>query len=59
MAIMYICLCNALKEKEIARAIEGGASCASVYGCFDCQPKCGKCIPEIEEQLSFKEQKAS
>jgi bacterioferritin-associated ferredoxin len=49
---MYICICNALKDSEIARAIEGGAACADdAFECFGCTPKCGRCIIDIEEKI--------
>ena len=49
---MYFCLCNALKEKDVGCAIAEGARCVSdVYKAFGCQPQCGKCVPELRQQL--------
>jgi bacterioferritin-associated ferredoxin len=49
---MFVCLCNALKEQEMAGAIQNGASCAmEVYQSLGCQPVCGKCVPYVEEEL--------
>lgn len=49
---MYICLCNALKEKEMAGAVARGANCVSqLYQSFGCKPVCGKCVPYVRENL--------
>lgn len=49
---MYICICNCIKEKELAGALERGASCVSqVYQSLGCKPVCGKCVPTIRENL--------
>jgi bacterioferritin-associated ferredoxin len=50
---MFICLCNALKDSQMCGAIADGAQCVSeVYKSLGCQPKCGKCVPYVREQLS-------
>jgi bacterioferritin-associated ferredoxin len=49
---MFVCICNALKEKEMTCAIQQGAcSALDVYESLGCQPKCGRCVPYVEEQL--------
>lgn len=49
---MYICICNALKEQEMAGAFRSGATCVSqVYKSLGCQPVCGKCVPYVRENL--------
>ncbi|HXR86495.1 MAG TPA: (2Fe-2S)-binding protein [Stellaceae bacterium] len=47
---MYICLCNALTERQVRQA---AASCEdgstlSVYRACGTQPRCGKCMPLVE-----------
>ena len=45
---MYVCLRNALSDKAIGRAIEGGAGEAdAVYAALGCAPVCGRCKPTI------------
>lgn len=47
---MYICLCNSLREKDMAAAIESGAQCVSeIYKHHGCAPQCGKCVPYVRE----------
>lgn len=49
---MYVCNCNGLTEKQIRKAIENQPGDAmAVYGYYDCQPQCGRCVPEIREML--------
>lgn len=49
---MFVCVCNALKEKEMQAAVAQGASCAAdIYACLGCAPKCGRCVPFVEEQF--------
>lgn len=49
---MYICLCNSLRDKDMAAAIESGAQCVSdVYKHHGCAPQCGKCVPYVREAL--------
>lgn len=49
---MYICLCNGLREKDIDAAIaEGAVNHSEVYQALGCNPKCGMCVPEVEERL--------
>jgi len=47
---MYICLCNALTERQVRQA---AASCndgstLGVYRACGTQPRCGKCMPLVE-----------
>jgi bacterioferritin-associated ferredoxin len=49
-ASMYICLCNALTERQVRQA---AAACADgstlgVYRACGTQPRCGKCVPLVE-----------
>lgn len=52
---MFICVCNALREKEMSAAIEQGAGCAlDIYKSLGCAPKCGRCVPYVEQHLLSK-----
>ena len=52
MILMYICICNAIKDKHIDSIVTEGASCAGdVFERMGCKPVCGKCIPEIKDSL--------
>lgn len=46
---MYICLCNALTERQVREAAAAGdGSTDGVYRTFGTQPRCGKCVPLVE-----------
>jgi len=42
---MYVCICNALKEKDVRHAAEQGGATrpAEVFRFHGCAPQCGKC----------------
>ncbi|MFD1033234.1 bacterioferritin-associated ferredoxin [Sphingomonas hankookensis] len=43
---MVVCVCNALKERDVREAARGGASSAcQAYRALGCQAKCGQCVP--------------
>lgn len=45
---MYVCLCNALTECQVRRAVENGACRPrDVYGACDCRAQCGSCTRAI------------
>jgi bacterioferritin-associated ferredoxin len=50
---MYVCNCNGLTQKQVREAIRDGrprdAMC--VYRYHQCEPQCGRCVPEIREML--------
>ena len=49
---MYICLCNALTDREIRAQCSGaGGSVAMVYRGLGCEPQCGKCVPLVRQML--------
>ena len=50
-ARMYICLCNALTDRDVRASCEGGCSVAMVYRSLGCEPQCGKCVPFIRQML--------
>lgn len=45
---MYVCICNALKDRELAAAARDEArSVADVFRKCGRRPQCGKCLPDI------------
>ena len=49
---MFICICNALTEKQVDDAIDNGAhSAEQVYAAHGCAPQCGKCVCEVKERI--------
>lgn len=46
---LYICICNALRDKELAAA-SGEARCvADVFKRCGSRPQCGKCLPDVAQ----------
>jgi bacterioferritin-associated ferredoxin len=42
---MIVCICNAIREKELREAARQGATCpASAYAAKGCRPRCGQCF---------------
>ncbi len=57
---MYICLCNAISDKNIKKAVDNGAkTVACVYKANDCKMQCGKCACQIKDILLDKINKKS
>ena len=49
---MYICICNALNEKQIMKAINlGNVTPGQVYKYCGKLPQCGKCKNEIKKLI--------
>jgi bacterioferritin-associated ferredoxin len=45
---MYVCICNALTERQVREAVaQRPRDAAAVYRYYDCQPQCGRCVPEV------------
>lgn len=51
---MYICLCNAISDKQIRECAGCDKPCkvSDIYRKFDCRPQCGQCVPYVREMLS-------
>ncbi len=50
---MYVCICHALKEKDVRRVVcEGDISIACVYKKLGCKPRCGKCLGTMAEIIA-------
>jgi bacterioferritin-associated ferredoxin len=49
---MYVCLCNALTDRDLLRHTATGTSSVSmVYSACGCRPQCGKCVPFVRQML--------
>ena len=49
---MYICLCNALTDRDVrTQCSGGGCSVSMVYRGLGCEPQCGKCVPMVRQML--------
>lgn len=49
---MYVCVCNALRERDIAEAACGQAqSVAEVFRRCGRRPQCGKCLPDVAQMI--------
>jgi bacterioferritin-associated ferredoxin len=45
-ASMVVCICNAIREKDLKEAVRDGADTpCSAYARFGRRPKCGQCVP--------------
>jgi bacterioferritin-associated ferredoxin len=49
---MYVCLCNALTDRDLLpHTASGASSVAMVYSACGCRPQCGKCVPFVRRML--------
>ena len=49
---MIICICNAIREKELNGVVaQGAASVCEAFAKMGCRPMCGKCVPEVRDVI--------
>jgi bacterioferritin-associated ferredoxin len=49
---MYVCLCNALTDRNVREAMHSGASRPSeIYGACGCTAQCGTCAMAMRRML--------
>ena len=49
---MYVCICNALTDTQVTRAIENGCRQSNdVYKAYGTQPQCGSCMETMSNML--------
>ena len=50
---MYVCICNALSDREVSAAIDTGAvaDAHDLHPALSCQVRCGRCLPTIADML--------
>ena len=50
--MMYVCLCNGLRDRDLRPHTSGGRNSVSmVYQACGCRPQCGKCVPFVRQAL--------
>lgn len=53
---MYVCICHAIREKDVARVIEQGeTTLAGIYRELNCKPRCGTCLGTMSKILAEKQ----
>jgi len=48
---MYVCICNALRDKELAAASHDVKSVGEVFRRCGRRPRCGKCLPDVAQMI--------
>lgn len=49
---MYVCICNALREKQLSEAADGDVrTVIEVFRRCGARPQCGKCLPDVAEVI--------
>ncbi len=49
---MYVCNCNAIRERQVHAAIAGGAATPkAIFHHAQCKPQCAKCVCEMREMI--------
>jgi len=50
---MYICICNALKDRDVAQAAADGArNAAEVFRAHGCRARCGVCVSHVRTAVA-------
>ena len=54
---VYVCNCNGLRQRDVALAIEAGASRPrDIFARNQCQAQCAKCVCEMRAMISERQQ---
>ncbi|MEO1137314.1 MAG: (2Fe-2S)-binding protein [Pseudomonadota bacterium] len=48
---MYVCICNALKDRQLNDASQGARTVADVFRRCGTRPQCGKCLPDVAQMI--------
>lgn len=48
---MYVCICNALKDRQLSAAANDSKSVGEVFRRCDARPQCGKCLPDVAKMI--------
>lgn len=48
---MYVCICNALKDRELAAAAKEARNVGEVFRRCEARPRCGKCLPDVADMI--------
>ena len=51
-ALMYVCLCNAITDRDFrAHAADDNCTVSAIYRSLGTKPQCGKCVPYVRQLL--------
>lgn len=48
---MYVCICNALRDRDLQPAAVGAKGVAEVFRRCGKRPQCGKCLPDVAQMI--------
>lgn len=48
---MFVCICNALRDRELQAASSNAQSVAEVFRRCGKRPQCGKCLHDVAEMI--------
>jgi bacterioferritin-associated ferredoxin len=53
IALVYVCLCNALTDRRVKQAIADASTATpcEVYAACGCRAQCGKCVKLVRDML--------
>lgn len=50
--LLYVCNCNGLRQRDVALAIEAGATRPrEIFARNQCQAQCAKCVCEMRQMI--------
>jgi bacterioferritin-associated ferredoxin len=50
---VIVCLCNALREREIERGLAQGVETVDeLFSTFNCEARCRTCVPDIAAMIA-------
>ena len=49
---MFVCICNALRDRELEAAAKDAPSVAAVFRRCGKRPQCGKCLPDVAGMIA-------
>ena len=52
---MYVCICNALRDKELQAAAADPAvkEVGCVFKRCEAKPRCGRCLPDVADMIAM------
>lgn len=57
---MVVCVCNAIREKDVREAARNGAvSARCVFRQAGCKPKCAQCVPFAQSIIAAEQASAA
>ncbi|MMZ67908.1 BFD-like [2Fe-2S] binding domain protein [compost metagenome] len=52
LVALYVCNCNGLRQRDVAQAIEAGATRPKdIFASNQCAPQCAKCVCEMRQMI--------